>query len=392
MDTLSSISIRSVSRSTLLILAAIGCLWGFPGKTLASPVDVACPAGASLDACVAQACQNVDGGRVLLEAGVYDANVKSAINNNNNGAGLCPGGVSVLGTGTNKTYLVSQGPNRLNANVSLQWALAIGSPFGQMSGHVEIRDLTIRCDAPGSCPNYAASVFNAASAAVSNIAVEGFTRGIQGSSSNLVIKNNTLRGRGADNFNGRGIFVVGVNSTKENLEISENDLHDYWRGLVADTLINATIAENTFSEVAQGIFAQNVDGDLTISENVIHSSDVGIFLGLPLTVFDPDLGDFVVIGSSENPMVLDNVITGSVVGIGVNFAPEFGTVLRVSGNKMVGIESALQFDPDLTPPNLPPPPPSDPVYDPCIHEVVWDGNFIRPISAIPMLDTTACGD
>ncbi len=392
MHSLPNIFIRKTSSYISLILAATWCLWILPGKIAASPVDVECPAGSSLDACVAQACQNADGGKVLLQAGVYDANVKSAINNNNTGAGLCPGGVSVYGKGPNKTFLVSQGPNRLNANVSLQWALAIGSPFGEMSGHVEIRDLTIRCDAPGLCPNFAASVINAASAVVSNITVEGFTRGIQGSSSNLVITNNTLRGMGADNFNGRGIFAVGANSTKENVEISENDLHDYWRGLVADTLLNTTIAKNSFSEVAQGIFAQNLDGDLTISENIIHSSDLGIFLGLALAVFDPELGDFVVTGSTADPMVLDNLIPGSTTGIGVSFAPGFGTVLTVDGNKIVGTESALQIDPDLTPPNLPPPPPSDPTYDPCLHRVVWDDNFIRPKAAIPMLDSATCGE
>lgn len=390
MESLTRISISGKKRGIFATFALGWCLLALPGITLANPVDVECPAGSSLDECVAQACQNEAGGRVLLRAGVYDANVKSAINNNNIGAGLCPGGVSVIGKGPNKTFLVSQGPNQLNANISLPWALAIGSPFGQMSGHVDIQDLTISCAAPGDCPNFAVSVINAASAAITNIKIDGFNRGIQGSSSNLAIKKNTLRGTGIDNFGGRGIFMVSPVSPGENIEISDNALHDYWRGLVADTLINTTIRGNAFLEVAQGIFAQNLDGDVTISENVIHSSDLGIYLGLALAVFDPDLGDFLIIGSTANPMVLDNFIPGSAVGIGVSFAPGFETNLTVSGNKMVGTESALQIDPNVNPPNLPPPPPSDPTYDPCHHRIVWDDNFIRPKAAIPMLDSATC--
>jgi hypothetical protein len=51
---------------------------------------------------------------------------------------------------------------------------------------------------------------------------------------------------------------------------------------------------------------------------------------------------------------------------------------------LLDVEAALGFDVDITPPNLPPPPPEE-SYDPCLHEVAWKHNLVLPPSAIPDL-------
>ena len=379
--------------SILSGVIAVG--WGLftvPQEASAEPIQVNCPAGASLNDCVAEACQNPDGGQVLLKAGQYDANLQTALNVVNNfpaplppGTGLCQGGVSIIGKGANKTILVANGPNPnpIPNAPPLNFTLAIGSANGEIENPVEIRDLTVSCAVPGTCSTFGISVFNAASTTISDVRVQGFSRGILAAGSNFTVRGNYLQGTGIENFGGRGIFAAhpagALVGRQENLSVTDNVLEDFWRGVVADTYEGVLISGNAFLGLSQGIFAQNIDGELEISENFIYDATVGIFAGLG--VFDTD---FVGYGNTPDASISKNLILDSQTGVGLSFDPTFEATVTLSKNIILKAESALEFDPNVNPPNLPPPP-SEASYDPCLHEITLDHNVFVPLSSRPDL-------
>ncbi|HKY64062.1 MAG TPA: hypothetical protein VJR29_11640 [bacterium] len=356
----------------------------FSAPALAGPIEVQCAPKTGLNSCIAQVCANPDGGRVLLKNGVYDANTAAAINGLF-GAPTCSGGISIVGKGPQKTQLVSNGPNLFTGSDgitrSLNWALALGSPLGGM-GPVGLRDLAITCGTPGSCPVFGASAHNAESAEVSNVKIEGFVRGFHGGSSNLVIQQSAFVGVGADNFNGRGIFVSHPFGERvENISVSNNLIRHYWRGLVAAAAKDVVVTQNAVSDAAQGVFAQDVENNLEVSQNLVQASDLGLILNVGVFEIDPETEEFIDVGNSI-AQVTQNLLVESAIGIGLSFAKTFEAEVTVTHNLILETDSALVFDPDVNPPNLPPVPP-DVTYDPCLHEVLWEHNLVLPLSSLP---------
>jgi hypothetical protein len=57
-------------------------------------------------------------------------------------------------------------------------------------------------------------------------------------------------------------------------------------------------------------------------------------------------------------------------------------VSTISENKIIGVDAALVFDIDLAPI---PGPPGPSAYDPEIHNIIFEKNFVRPEGAEPTL-------
>ena len=358
----------------------------------AETITVRCPAGSILNDCVAQACQNPDGGQVLLEAGEYDAtNFKAALNVVNNfptnlppGIGLCQGGVSIVGQGADLTTVTANGPNTspIAGAPPLPGTLAIGSPNGSM-GPVEVRDLTLRCATAGTCSLNGIAVINAASTLISGVHVTGFVRGILAAGHNFTVRGNHLEGVGVNVFNGRGIFAVhpfaALMGRQTNLNISDNELEGFFRGIVTDSYDGVKITGNALSAVPQAIFAQNIEGELLISRNSIVSADIGIIANLALF----DLVTFEGYGNTPS-QILHNSIVDTRIAVTLQFEADFEAAANIHHNSMIDVEKALAFDVDVTPPNFPPNP-QPATYDPCLHDVSFKHNVVEPLSALPDL-------
>ena len=339
----------------------------------ADRLDIHCPAGDSLNDCVAEACANPEGGDVHLDEGVYDANITAAINIEANWPvagvepfGLCSGGVSIIGRGIDKTILVSTGPKIVSLPrfgqepfvINFPQALGIGSPGGQVEGPSEVQHLTIRCDAGSTCPAFGVGINNhVESGAIRHVRVEGFRRGIQLFANNGSAKHNILTGTGAEDTFGRGIFVITSGFRLANIDISHNIISNFWRGIVVDSADDVQVTHNIIDDAAQGIFTQLLGGPFNVSHNYIAATDVGV-LSI-LNAGDPD-------GSGDQGRFSNNLLCGSAQGFAFF---ESNTDLTVTKNVMLGTprDSGFVFD-DIVDPS----------------EITLDKNLVLPQVQCPL--------
>jgi hypothetical protein len=305
-------------------------------------IAVSCPAGSNLNDCVRQACANPGGGVVYLEAASYDANLKAALTIESfegvpNSVGLCKGGVTLAGSGIGKTILVSTGPNlvqvdRATGPQTITYSLAavsLGSPFGVIDGHVEVRDLTVRCEAPSTCPTSGVALFFAGSAAMTGVRIEGFRSGAQLASDNLVATRNVLLGRGAAFAGGRGIRGFDpFQRPFTGASVTANLISGFERGAVMDSIIGLDFSANELVNVGWGALLQRLAGEVLVDGNRIDSTTFGLVYN-----FNPD-------GAAS--VLSHNLVCGSATGIVL--AESLGLV--VERNKLLGVPdgAALVFD------------------------------------------------
>src|SRR4030095_10219088 len=352
----------------------------------ASRLEVQCPVGTSLNSCVAQACANPDGGNVYLGAGIYDANLTSALNLKGfwgdpdfikiEPLGSCQGGVSIIGQGTGKTILISNGPNPLTITlmpepgetgpaiefqVNWPYALGIGNEFGKLEientgnidGPSEIRDLTVRCEAgPDACPRAGVAINgDLTSGVIRNLRVEGFRRGIQLTANNGVVENNTLIGLGPEeddggqlrNF-GRGIYISYQQSDQgfSNITVSNNTASNFHRGMTMGVTTNFVVTQNTFVDSVEGILVQGNFGPYEVSYNKIGASRWGIASNLN-NYFEDDDGQQIFPEEGVEPGLYYHNLLG---GHGIGFRIQLDFDVTFSQNVMIGTpeDQAILFE------------------------------------------------